>query len=261
MDMYHAAQFEKPDMPHATVSASDGSKWYQTASGEGMGEFYQTPSFSGDASEASEVASAFPDAQDGTMLRTVDDGVIEASNGDGNSMWYNSAYYEEPDAPHDNIASSGGVGWYAMHPHADVPDFELGGASLEYNRAQFRNFMPGYEKTNDIRKLDSEHAQEGRFEVRHSDGSGTAFYDRAQYKAPLGDYKVYEDAKGGQWYAILGTPTVERKPVFEDGKPVLDTNGGVKTVNVEAVRYKTTLTRFAEPSRRNISEVKRPRRK
>ena len=29
------------------------------------------------------------------------------------------------------------------------------------------------------------------------------FYDVSQYAAPRGDYQVYEDARGGQWYAIV----------------------------------------------------------
>ena len=30
------------------------------------------------------------------------------------------------------------------------------------------------------------------------------FYDTSQYAAPRGDYQVFEDARGGQWYAIRG---------------------------------------------------------
>ncbi len=141
VEMYSAAQFEKPDSPHAVVSASDGSQWYQMAGGDGMGAFYQTPSFSGDASEAARVASSFPDAPEGTMLRTVDEGVIEASNDGGSSMWYNSAHFQEPDAPHDTISSADGVDWYAMHPHAETPHFEQGdtGAGMDFNPAMHQS--------------------------------------------------------------------------------------------------------------------------
>ena len=258
VEMYNAAQFEKPSSPHSVVSASDGSQWYQMANGDGMGAFYQTPSFSGDASEAAQVASTFPDSSDGTMLRTVDEGVIEASSGAGNSLWYNSAFYQEPDAPHDIVSSADGVGWYAMQPHAEAPQFEPGDAALEYNQAHFQQFMPGYGES--VSKIDSDRAQEGYIEVRHGDGSGTAFYDRTQYQAPRGDYQVYEDARGGQWYAIPGTPAVDRQPVYENGKPVYE-NGSVKSVNVESVRYKTSLTRFAEPAKRGPGDSKPPRRK
>ena len=48
---------------------------------------------------------------------------------------------------------------------------------------------------------------------------------------PRGDYKVYEDAKGQQWYAIHGEPAVERKPVYLDGKAVYE-EGKLKTTNV-----------------------------
>ena len=90
VDLYSAAQFDKPDAPHSVVTASDGSQWYQMASGPGAGAFYDAPAFSGDPGEAAQVAAVFPDASEGTTLRTVGDGVIEAS-ADGNSTrWYNS---------------------------------------------------------------------------------------------------------------------------------------------------------------------------
>ena len=258
VDLFNAAQFEKPGSPHSVVNASDGSQWYQMASGEGMGAFYQTPNFTGDTSEAAQVAAAFPDAAEGTTLRTVGEGVMEASSDGGNSMWYNSAFYQEPDAPHDNISSADGVGWYAMHPNADVPHFEAGDAASDYNQAQFQQFMPGYGAQ--VSQINSDRGHEGYIEVRHGDGSGTAFYDKNQFQSPRGDYQVYEDSRGGQWYAIPGTPTVERQPVYENGKPVYE-NGGVKSVNVESVRYKTSLSRYESPSRRDPNDRKPPRRK
>ena len=258
VEMYSAAQFEKPSSPYSVVAASDGSQWYQMASGDGMGAFYPTPSFSGDPAEAEQVASAFPGVPEGTMLRTVGEGVMEASGDGGNSLWYNSAFYAEPDAPHELVSAADGTGWYAMHPHAEVPQFEPGDGALEYNQAHFQQFMPGYAEQ--VSKIDPQRAQEGYIEVRHADGSGTAFYDRAQYQAPRGDYQVYQDARGGQWYAIPGTPAVERKPIYENGKPVYE-NGSVKSVNVESVRYKSTLSRFSEPVRRDPSDRKPPKRK
>ena len=61
------------------------------------------------------MAATFPSAPEGTSLRTVGDGVIEASSPDGgNTLWYNSAYYQEPDAPHSVMQSSNGVDWYAI---------------------------------------------------------------------------------------------------------------------------------------------------
>ena len=100
----------------------------------------------------------------------------------------------------------------------------------------------------------------GYFEVRHEDGSGTKFYDTARYAAPRGDYQVFEDARGSQWYAIQGDAAVDRKPVYENGKPVYD-NGKLRTVNTETVRYKQTPARFAEPEKREDIERKPPRRK
>ena len=39
LEMYNTSQFEKPDAPHSVVTASDGSQWYQMASGAGAGAF------------------------------------------------------------------------------------------------------------------------------------------------------------------------------------------------------------------------------
>ncbi len=142
---------------------------------------------------------------------------------------------------------------------AGAPQIELNDAVTEYNRAQFQQFMPGYEK--EVSKIASDKARDGYIEVRHSDGSGTAFYDKTQYQSPRGDYQLYEDAKGGQWYAIPGKPVVERKPLYENGKPVYDEHGSVKSVSVDSVKYQATLTPFAEPSRRNSHDFKRPKRK
>lgn len=259
VEMFNASQFEKPDAPHSVVTASDGSQWYQMASGSGAGAFYDAPVFNGSPAESGQVAAAFPDTQEGTMLRTVGEGTIEASTPDGgNTMWYNSAYYDEPDAPHTVMQSANGVDWYAMQQHAEVPEFEAGESALEYNQAQFQAFMPGYEGK--VANVDGSQRQDGHFEVRHENGSGTMFYDTAQFAPPRGDYQVYQDVKGGQWYAIHGEAAVERKPVYENGKPVYD-GDSVRTVSVETVRYKQTPTRYNEPQARSNTEVKAPKRK
>lgn len=144
VELFNAAQYEKPDVPHSVVTASDGSTWYQMASGEGSGAFYDAPTFTGSADEASAVASAFPGIDGGTMLRTVEDGVMEATSAGGSSLWYNSAYYDEPDAPHEVVTAANGVDWYAMQPPAETPTFEAGEEAAAYNRAMFQDFMPGY---------------------------------------------------------------------------------------------------------------------
>lgn len=258
IEMYNTSQFEKPDAPHSVVTASDGSQWYQMANGAGAGVFYDAPVFTGNPAESSQIAATFPDVSDGTTFRTVGDGVIEASNGEGNTMWYNSAYYNEPDAPHTIMQTANGVDWYAMQQHAETPEFESGEAAFAYNQAQFQTFMPGYEQQ--VSFVDGSDRHDGHFEVRHENGSGTMFYDTTQYSAPKGDYQVYEDARGGQWYAIRGESAVERKPVYENGKPVYD-GESVRSVSVEAVRYKNIPSRFDEPKMRSNMEIKPPRRK
>ena len=125
VEMFSTSQFDRPAGPHALVTASDGSQWYQVARGSDAGSFYDAPHFSGSADEAAQVASFFPDAPEGTMLRSVGQGEIEAISPDGtSSMWYNSAMFEEPDAPHSIMESANGVDWYAMQPHAEAPGFE-----------------------------------------------------------------------------------------------------------------------------------------
>lgn len=268
VEMFSASQFERPSVPYSTVTAQDGSQWYQTATGDGAGIFYTPAAFAGmgvgDTLSQDQVTAAFGDSvADGTTLRTVghpEEGVLEASHPDyGTSMWYNSAMYQEPDAPHDTIQSMDGVGWYAMQPHNDVPQFEPPTEEAKaYNQAQFRSFMPGYETQPAY--VDTSRAMDGVIDVRHEDGSAMRFYDHTQFQAPRGDYTVYEDKRGGQWYAIPGTPVVERRPVYEGGKPVYD-GDQVKTTQVEAIRYKSTLTRYADPQPRDMSEKKPPKRK
>ena len=50
--------------------------------------------------------------------------------------------------------------------------------------------MPGFEQQ--VTTVDGNHREEGHFEVRHTAGSGTQFFDTTRYAAPRGDYKVYE---------------------------------------------------------------------
>lgn len=258
LNLYDKNQFEKPEGASALVEASDGSMWYQTAAGDGAGAFFGTPGFAGDISEAARISEMFPDLPEDTMLRTVDEGVLEASTEGGNSLWYSSAFYEEPDAPHGSIQASDGVDWYAMQQHAQTPAFEFGETADAYNQSQFQTFMPGYEQQ--VSSVDGFRRMEGQMEVWHSDGSGTRFYDTSQYAVPRGDYQVYEDSRGGQWYAIHGEASVDRKPVYEDGKSVYD-GDSVRTVSVESVRYRGTPERYAEPRKRDHSATRVPRRK
>ena len=258
IDYYSASQYEAPEGPYSVVTAADGSTWYQVATGEGSAAFYDVPEFSGSALEESQVRETFPNVEEGTSLRTVEQGVLEATGENGSALWYNSAFYEEPDAPHGVVQAANGVDWYQMEPPAQAPDFETGEQALAYNRASFQNFMPGFEQQ--VTTVDGSHREEGHFEVRHTDGSGTQFFDTARYAAPRGDYKVYEDAKGQQWYAIHGQPAVERKPVYLDGKAVYE-DGKLKTTNVETVRYKSTPTLYQKPQRRPEKPPKPPRKK
>ena len=258
VEMFNASQFEKPAGPHALVTASDGTQWYQMASGAGAGEFYSTPNFTGSADEAGQVTETFPGAEAGTVLRSIGIGEIAASTPEGETMWYNSAYYDEPKAPHSVMQTADGVDWYAMKPHAETPSFEAGESAADYNQALFQNFMPGYEQP--ITNVDNSHIDSGHFEVRHEDGSGTRFYDATQYQAPRGEYQTYEDSNGNSWYGIHGEATVDRKPVYENGQPVYD-GDRLRTVNVPGVRYSNTPTAYGTPEAHEIGEQRVPNRR
>ena len=268
--LYNSACFAEPEGSYQTVTDADGNSWYQM-SAEAIGDgSISAPSFIGNESESynptfgdlspSSENVSFPGMAEETVLTSAGNGVVMANEAsDSNTLWYNSAVYDEPEAPHSTVQSSNGVSWYAMEPHASAPEFESGENAAAYNQAQFREFMPGYGQQ--ITSVDGSKAAEGQFEVRHSNGGGTKFYDVTQYAAPKGDYQVFEDANGKQWYSIKGEPAVERKPVYENGKPVYEKDGkNVKTVSVDSVRYKTTPARFGKPGKRK-SEIKAPKRK
>lgn len=166
-----------------------------------------------------------------------------------------------------DIQGADGLSWYAMTPAAAVPEFEpetpapSGGGlspSAQYNAALFGQFMPGFDQP--VVSVDSSRSADGILEVRHEDGTGTAFYDRTMYQAPRGDYHVFEDSGGSQWYAIPGTPAVERRPVYEDGRPVYD-GDKLQTTTVETMRYKSTPSRHTQPQKRPVTERKPPNRK
>ena len=55
VELFSTAQYEKPAAPHSVVTASDGSTWYQMASGEGRNAFYDAPSFTGTPAESEQV--------------------------------------------------------------------------------------------------------------------------------------------------------------------------------------------------------------
>ena len=130
--------------------------------------------------------------------------------------------------------------------------------SAAYNQALFKNFMPGYEQP--ITSVDDSGRSDGHFEVRHADGSGTMFFDSTRYAEPRGDFKTMEDSRGGKWYAVSGQPAVERRPVYENGKPVYD-GENVKTISVETVRYRNLPAKRSSPAPRRQRDSRTPKKK
>lgn len=259
--LYSSTMYAEPEGDHSVVTADDGSSWYQVSGTDLANGTVSAPQYIGNMADAPQGDVSFPEMAEGTTYTPQGAGVVEATGEPGNNtLWYSSANYEEPDAPHTVMQSANGVDWYAMQPHASSPEFESGEAANAYNQAQFQSFMPGYEAS--VASVDGSNRQDGYFEVRNKDGSGTMFYDTAQYAAPRGNYQVFEDANGSQWYAIHGESAVERKPVYgKDGKPVYEDADTVKTRTVETVRYKNTPSKFTEPKRREKTEIKPPKRK
>ena len=257
LQLFHAGQFERPDGPSSIVTASDGSQWYQTASGAGANSFFSTPNFTGDPSETPNIEAMFPGVHD-TTLRTVGAGQLEASTPSGNALWYNSGHYDEPEGPHSVFRDSSGCDWYAMEPSASMPAFESSDDATDYNVAQFNSFMPGYD--GDVTSIDATQETYGHFEVRHEDGSGTMFYDASLYHTPRGDYNTYEDTSGRAWYAIRGEAAIEHRPVYENGKPVFD-DGRIRTHTVDVVHYRNAPGRYAAPKPKSGGSSHPPKRK
>lgn len=253
LNMYKADQFEKPEGLFGEVTASDGSMWYQTVEGAGAGSFFGMS----EISESGSINDMFPNVTD-TAFRLVDEGMIEATTDNGSSLWYSSACYDEPEAPHTNIQASDGVEWYAMNQQAAMPSFETEDGSNAYNIAKFQSFMPGYDGA--VSFIEPDVKENGQIEIRNEDGSAVRFYDAARYQTPKGEYENYEDSKGGQWYAISGEASVTKVPEYEDGRPVYS-GDKLRTRMKEEINYRNAPSRYKEPTRRTNFKADRPRRR
>ena len=86
------------------------------------------------------------------------------------------------------------------------------------------------------------------------------YFHGGWFMAVEDSYQLLQDTHGGQWYAISGTPSVEQRPVYQDGKPVYD-GDKLRTYQVESVRYKTTPTPHRAPDRRSTEPKRRPSKK
>ena len=154
-----------------------------------------------------------------------------------------------PPLPHELVQGADGQSWYAMSTQATVPQFADGAGNEAYNQALFGQFMPSFDQP--IQSIDTSRASDGVLEVRHQDGSGTAFYDRTMYQTPEATI-----SRCRILMADSGMPSAARllwssRPVYQDGKPVYD-GDKLRTYQVESVRYKTTpySTQGARPPQR-----------
>lgn len=248
---YNTALYERPRTPCREVSGADGSCWYLTASGANAAPFYRvTIPVTGSAT------GLFPNAPPDTVLREVEDGILEAATQTGTSLWYSSAAYEEPDAPHTVQTTADGLDWYAAEQPNRIPPFEGGTDAAAYDRGLLTSFLPGYSEP--VLCVDAEDTAEGRFAVRHPDGSGMLFCDATRYRTPTGDYREYEDLNGGRWYGVRGRASVERVPVYENEVPLYD-GENVRTVTVETVRYTGIPSAFGPPRHRILTETPEPK--
>lgn len=165
--------------------------------------------------------------------------------------------YDRPDAPFAQVEASDGSVWYQMtNSESTPPDFKEGDAAA--NCALARAFFPDH--MGEVCGVDASRASDGAFEVRHDDGSATMFFDAARYEVPRGAYETHTDINGGVWYAVRGEASAERRPVYEEGKPVYD-GESVRTVTVESVRYQNAPSKIKGSDARERGERRAPRRK
>jgi hypothetical protein len=59
---------------------------------------------------------------------------------------------------------------------------------------------------------------------------------------------------------VRGDAAVDRKPVYEHGKPVYD-GENVKTISVETVRYRNLPAKRSSPAPRRQRDTKTPKKK
>ena len=297
---YSSAHYQEPDAPHETIQGANGLDWYAMTPHAATPQFDTgaeselsiDPGAGVGANIGAGVGtngniSGAPAGSNGPEI-PVESSIGSIPDGPASNASVNNPAGSTVDLP--SGISGGGIGEMpsgvpcdggassipagdagasipsGSTPMPDPPSFSGGrvdapcetGNIAAYNQALFGQFMPGFERP--VVSVDSSRAEDGILEVRHEDGSGTAFYDRTMYQPPRGDHHVFEDSGGGQWYAISGTPSVERRPVYQDGKPVYEKDE-LKTINIETVRYKTTPVRYAEPARRPARERKTPKKK
>ena len=235
LHLFSAGLYERPDGPSSTVTASDGSRWYQTASGTNAPAFFPTPHFTGDPSEAGRVGAFFPGAED-TLFRTATDS-LKPIRRTGTPSGTTAATTKSRKArilsfvtPQEQI----GMPWYLLRP---CPSSRRG------KMPQYTISRNSIISCPDMRR-----------------GSGTMFYDATQYGVPRGDYGTYEDINGHQWYSVHGDAAIEHRPIYENGKPVIE-DGKIKTTTVDTVRYRNAPTRFSSPKPRSGGSSHPPRRK
>jgi hypothetical protein len=205
-------------------------------------------------------------------MATIGDGLLETSHPElGTNYLYSSAYFQEPDAPHKIISDSNGTSWYGVSPPAEMsggdapPAVEGTAASTgllsEYSTPQINQFLPNYDNTSPVSKIDTSRWRGGVFEVLHADGSAASFYDTNRYRSPSGGFKVYQDVNGCQWYAAPGRQVTESRTVFNKDGSVSYQDGKVRKAAVSLMKYDSTPTRFQNPEKRSVYDRRPPERK
>ena len=222
VELFSASQFEKPDAPHSVVKAADGSEWYQMASGDGSGEFYSVPEFTGDVSEAGMVKENFPGAEDGTVLRTADDGVLEVTVPGNSSALYSSDVYNQPDGAFSVVTDDAGNTWYQM----SADDIADGVQTPSFNSNAF-----GFSDMPD--DVSYSFGGNGIIEASSADGE-SVLYNSACFAEPEGSYQTVTDADGNSWYqmsaeavgdgsisapSFIGNESESYNPTFGDLSP------------------------------------------
>lgn len=264
VSLYNSSMFEAPEGAYSTVTAADGSTWYQVSDTPGATEAVHGAYHFLGQNESGEMASMFGadatrfEAESGS-LRTVGDGMMEYVSTAGSETWFSAAAYEEPTQPHGTHTDSNGLSWYSVSNGASIPD--LSGTDAVHTLSAY---IPDAARDVHIAAVDASRAHDGIIDAISETGEARRYYDSVRWAPPTGDYDIRTSATGEVFYSVRGQGKIEHVVVYDaHGEPRRDpSNGKILTKEREIVRYSGTARRFAPPIQKDRgSKHKIPRRR
>ena len=125
------------------------------------------------------VKENFPGAEDGTVLRTADDGVLEATVPGNSSALYSSDVYNQPDGAFSVVTDENGNEWYQIQS----ADIESGIASVPSEKDAYSfSDMPD--------DTAFSYAGNGVVEASSDDGGSSLLYSGEFYNEPDAPHSV-----------------------------------------------------------------------